>query len=62
MRCVNQRQLLPFPETALPIKKTFVRTSVHSPRMDISYDATTCTGLRIIGDSQAVAATHFPSP
>jgi hypothetical protein len=36
MRCVNQRQLLPFRETALPIKKTLVRTSVHPRRMDIS--------------------------
>ncbi len=62
MRCVNQRRLLPFRETALPIKKTLVRTSVHPRRMNISYDATTCTGLRFIGDSQAVAVTHFPTP
>jgi hypothetical protein len=34
MRCVNQGQLLPFRETALPIKKTLARTRVHLRRME----------------------------
>jgi hypothetical protein len=49
-------QLLPFRETALPIKKALVRTSVHPRRMDISYGATTCA--RMVSDLSSFGALN----